>query len=187
MIFRIKHSWRLTLVVTGLWAAVNIRLGAWDGLGETAGFTVLAWGVGGALAALLINGALHELLKRVAGDSYRRAFESYGAEILDGMRWPAYITGGLMAAVAEEPFFRGLVLPAVEHPIAGVAVSALLFAACHWLRARYFGFWFWALWEGVLFGILMVATDCLLVPVIAHGIHDAVAYRVFDGMIRRDG
>ena len=74
----------------------------------------------------------------------------------------------------------------VDGTVVEVAVPAFIFAACHWLRARYFGFWLWALWEGLLFGMLMVITDSLLVPMIAHGIHDVVAYRVFDGMVSRE-
>ncbi len=185
MIFRIKHSWRLTLLVAIPWAAINAWLGAFEQVGEPGLMEVLAWGAGGALVALAINGVLHEALKRVSGERYRDAFDVYGKDILDGMHWPAYLSGGFMAAVAEEPFFRGVLLPAFDQPVVGVAVAALVFAACHWLRVRHFGFWLWALWEGILFGILMVVTGSLWVPMIAHGLHDVIAYRVFAGLIDR--
>ena len=91
-----------------------------------------------------------------------------------------------MAALAEEPFFRGFVLRNFDNPAAVIAVAALLFAIFHWLRSSYLGFWLWAIWEGVFFGILLVLTGSLLVPMIAHGFHDVVAYRVFQVLVGKD-
>ena len=42
------------------------------------------------------------------------------------------------------------------------------------------------MWEGIFFGLLFVFTRSLLVPVIAHGVHDVVAYRVLQALVRRD-
>lgn len=186
MIFLIKHRWWLALIVTLIWACANWRLDAWHHLagGPFAVPWQIVWGVGGACAALAINGVLHEILKRVSGATYLVRFQRYGDEILNGMHWPEYAVGGLMAAVAEEPFFRGVVLRQIDSPLLGIAVAAVIFALCHWVRLRYFRFWLWALWEGVLFGILMVVTGSLLVPMIAHGLHDVVAYRVFQLLLR---
>jgi hypothetical protein len=186
MIFRIKHHWYLALAAAIAGALAAWGLGGWEKL--TAGSWSLPWqvafGIGGGLLALAINGVLHEVFKRTLGERYLKAFAPYARDILGPMRWPEYILGGVMAAIAEEPLFRGALLWAVPHPAAGIAVAALVFAACHWLRPRYLGFWFWALWEGVLFGILMVATGSLLVPMIAHGLHDLAAYRVFQTLVR---
>jgi hypothetical protein len=140
-------------------------------------------GIGGAVVALLINGVLHELFKRLIGAPYLTRFERYGRDILDGMRWPQYVAGGLMAALAEEPLFRGLLLPAMDRPALGLLFAALIFGVCHWLQVRHFGFWLWAVWEGVLFGLLMVFSGSLLVPMIAHGIHDVAAYFVFGVLV----
>lgn len=82
------------------------------------------------------------------------AFQRYGDEILDGMRWPAFLCGGLMAALAEEPFFRGVLSRWFEPP--------------------------------VLFGILLVLTGSLCVPMIAHGVYDVAAYRNFHSLRRSD-
>ena len=68
----------------------------------------------------------------------------------------------------------------------GITVSAVIFAPGHWLRPRHFGVWLWAMWEGVLFGVLLVATGSLLVPMIAHGLHAVTAYRVFAALIRKN-
>ena len=188
MIFRIKHCWWLALLVTLVWSGFNALVGGWR---QPAGDELsLVWqvvlGLLGGGSALLINGVLHEVLKRSLGHAYMAAFKRYAREILDGMAWPAYLAGGLMAALAEEPFFRGFVLRSFDHSAVGIAVAALLFAICHWLRLSYLGFWLWAMWEGVFFGILLVLTGSLLVPMIAHGFHDAVAYRVFHVLVGKD-
>jgi membrane protease YdiL (CAAX protease family) len=186
MIFRIKHRWWLALIVTVLWAGGAWLLGGWTDLagGPFPRHWQIAFGLSGGCVALAINGVLHELLKRAVGKPYIQQFQQYGLEVLDGMRWPEYVTGGLMAAVAEEPFFRGFVLRAFEQPAIGVAVAALVFAICHWLRMKYFWFWLWAMWEGILFGVLMVMTGSLLVPMIAHGLHDLAAYWLFQSLVR---
>ncbi len=188
MIFRIKHCWWLTLLVALVWSGLNVPIGGWrDLVGDELSLRwQIALGLAGAASALLINGVLHEVLKRSLGHSYVAAFERYAGEILDDMSWPAYLAGGLMAAAAEEPFFRGVVLRSFDNAGVGIVVAAVLFASFHWLRLEYLGFWLWAIWEGVFFGILLVLTGSLLVPMIAHGVHDVVAYRVFQELVRKD-
>ena len=187
MIFRIKHYWWLALLVTLVCSGLSLSMGGWPRMvGEEWSLTwQIAFGVGGAGAALLVNGLVHEILRRSLGQGYMRAFQRYAGEILDGMAWPAYLTGGLMAALAEEPFFRGVVLGRFDDARLGVGAAAILFALCHWMRLSYLGFWFWAIWEGVLFGLLLVATGSLLVPMIAHGLHDVTAYPVLRALLGR--
>ncbi len=188
MIFRIKHCWWLALLVALAWSGLNVPIGGWrDLVGDELSLRwQIALGLLGGVSALLINGVLHEVLKRSLGHNYVVAFEGYAREILDGMAWPAYLAGGLMAALAEEPFFRGFVLRSFDNAAAGIGVAALLFAIFHWLRLSYLGFWLWAMWEGIFFGILLVLTGSLLVPMIAHGFHDVVAYRVFQELVGKD-
>lgn len=187
MIFLIKHRWWASLVVAAVLALLAWALGGYDQVLSdrlTLGAQI-ALGVGGALLALLINLLLHETFKRTIGPGYIAAFEAYGRDILDDMSWPDYAAGGLLAAVGEEPLFRGVVLRAFEAPALGIFIAALLFALCHWIRRRHFGFWLWAMWEGVLLGILLVATGSLLVVIIAHGLHDVAAYIAFDRIVSR--
>ena len=188
MIFRIKHHWVATLAVTLAGALLGYLLGGWERLfvPHLSIAQQIALGIAGTIAALAINFTLHTLLQRTMGTRYLAAFERYGNVVLDDMRWPHYLTGGLMAAVAEEPLFRGVLVGAIDQPIAAIIIAAVVFALCHWLRKEFWPFWFWAMWEGVLFGILFVVTGSLLVPMIAHGLHDVLAYRVFQSLLKAE-
>jgi len=185
MIFLIKHAWRRALVVAFVGALVTFLLGGWSSFAADAWGRSVLLGCAGGLAALGVNAVVHGVCKRLFGVSYERRFRRHGEAVLGPMRIPEYLTGGLMAAVVEEPLFRGLVLPlAGGHQVAGVALAALLFGAAHWLRAEFLPFWIWAVWEGVLFGALMVISGSVLAPMIAHGLHDVVAYVVLRRLMR---
>jgi membrane protease YdiL (CAAX protease family) len=71
---------------------------------------------------------------------------------------------GIASGIAEELFFRSLLVP-----ILGLVLSSLAFGALHQLRGRA-GF-IWAAWAtvmGILFGGLFLATGSLLGPIVAH-------------------
>lgn len=71
---------------------------------------------------------------------------------------------GVASAVAEELFFRGLLVPAL-----GLVFSSLAFGALHQLRGRVGWVWSgWATVMAVLFGALFLATGSLLGPIVAH-------------------
>ena len=186
MFFYLKHRWQIALLAAGVGGLLSWQFGAFTHL------TASPWslgaqigiGLGAGILSLVFDGALHEIFKRTLGQTYLEAFNHHGRVVLSRMRWPEYITGGLMAALAEEPLFRGTLLVAIDRGILGVVITGLLFAACHWLRREFLLFWFWAMLEGIWFGLLMVATGSLLIPMIAHGLHDIVGYRVFQAMIR---
>ncbi len=188
MIFHIKQHWRLTLGVTAATGLACAALGGFDQVTEGGPplWQLVLLGVAGAGGAMLFNGGVHEVLKRTFGRRYVERFRAYGRRILNGMGWREYAAGGLMAAAAEEPLFRGLLLGVFDAPALGIAVAAVVFALCHWMQARYFGFWLWAMAEGVIFGVLMVVTGSLLVPMIAHGLHDLLAYRVMAALVGRE-
>lgn len=186
MFFHLKHRWQIALLVTGVGGLLSWQFGTFMHLTASPWALETQIGVGmvAGILSLACDGALHEIFKRVLGQTYLEGFLRHGRVVLGRMRWPEYITGGLMATLAEEPLFRGTLLVAIDHGILGVVITALLFAACHWLRWEFLLFWFWAMLEGLLFGLLMVATGSLLIPMIAHGLHDIVGYRVFQAMIR---
>lgn len=186
MFFRLKHQWQIALLATGVGGLLSWQFGAFKHLMGSSWSLSTQIGIGLVAGALSLgcDGVLHEIFKRMLGQAYLEAFNQHGRVVLGTMRLPEYITGGLMASLAEEPLFRGALLLAIDRGILGVVVTALLFAACHWLRREFLLFWFWAMLEGIWFGLLMVGTGSLLIPMIAHGFHDMVGYRVFQALIR---
>ncbi len=186
MFFYLKHRWQIALLATGVVGLLSWQFGAFTHLMASPWSLTAQIGVGLAagILSLVCDGVLHEIFKRTLGQTYLEVFNHYGRMVLGRMRLPEYITGGLMAALAEEPLFRGTLLVAIDRGILGVAITGLLFAACHWLRREFLLFWFWAMLEGIWFGLLMIGTGSLLIPMIAHGLHDIVGYRVFQATIR---
>lgn len=190
MIFRLKHRWQVAAIVTVLVALVGWPLGAWQSLppGDVGLAWQVAYGLAAAAGAIAVDGLLHYTQLFLRGETYRREFLAFGGVVLGPMRWPEYLTGGAMAALAEEPLFRGLLLPlilsATSSSVAAVLVTALIFAACHSIAWKYWPFWLWGMWEGIAFGILYLVTGSLIAPMIAHGLHDVIGYRVFQYEIR---
>lgn len=186
VIFKLKHRWLTALAGAGTlallswlgawcWSGVWPTLPAWDS-------NLVALGIACGLGTILLDGVIHGICTLCLGATYQRAFDAHARAVFGTMGPPEIATGGLMAAVGEEPFFRGLLLPAlaaVVGPVAAVAISSLVFAGCHWLSWRFWPFWLWACGEGLVFGTLYVATGSLLVPLLAHGIHDWVGYGYF--------
>lgn len=157
----------------------------------------LALGVAAAIPMLLVvrmimkidHPAITEI--KTVGDSSLMA----GLLKLTG---PELLVVSLCAGVGEELAFRGCLLPAFIQlmdyllgsqtpyqvgdgfaevsPIAiavAVAISALAFGAVHAITRLYAVM---ATVMGVVFGLLMVFTDSLIVPIIAHAVFDAVQF-----------
>ena len=71
---------------------------------------------------------------------------------------------GAASGIAEELFFRGLLVPAL-----GLLFSSFVFGVIHQLRGK--AGWIWASWAavmGLLFGALFLATGSLLGAIVAH-------------------
>lgn len=87
--------------------------------------------------------------------------------------WPMLLVGIVLAPLAEEIFFRGLLFPALARPVGAswaAAITAALFAALHfnWVGLiPIFGL-------GVLLARSYHRTGSLLVPVFIHGLHNAL-------------
>lgn len=76
----------------------------------------------------------------------------------------------LLAGAGEELFFRGVV-----QPVLGLPAASLIFGAVHVGGRGFIGYGAWAACIGALFGWLMVATEGLLAPIVAHAVYDALA------------
>lgn len=191
MIFRIKHRWLYALVATVVLAAVAWLGGGWATFGpyQNCWQCTLLWGGVAGGAAVALDGAIHGLALLFGGTWYRDAFRRFAARVQGPMKPPEFVAGSLMAAVGEEPFFRGLLLQTVLLPAGLPAVPAVLlvglvFATAHAFRGMPLLFWAWACWEGVYFGGLLVASGSLVVPMIAHGVHDLVGYLAFGILLK---
>lgn len=191
MIFHIKHRWQNAVVATLVLAAVAWLGGGWGTFGPYHGCwqCTLLWGGIAGGAAVALDGAIHGLALLFGGTWYRDAFRRFATRVQGTMRPPEFVAGSLMAAVGEEPFFRGLLLQTVLIPAGLPAVPAVLlvglaFAAAHTLRGAPALFWWWGFWEGVFFGWLQVASGSLVVPMIAHGVHDLAGYLAFGVLLK---
>jgi membrane protease YdiL (CAAX protease family) len=95
------------------------------------------------------------------------AFNAEFSRLFARVGVPAILAGGLLAALGEETFFRGILQNEW-----GLVPAAAIFALAHVGRGlRLFSIW--ALLEGLLFGSLYQLTGNLLVPMIVHGVHDS--------------
>jgi membrane protease YdiL (CAAX protease family) len=81
----------------------------------------------------------------------------------------------LLAGVAEEALFRGVLLPWLSDRLpqwAALLVSSGVFGALHWISATYA---FLAGLAGAWFGLLLLLTGNLLSPIVAHAAYDLAA------------
>lgn len=111
---------------------------------------------------------------------FLRAFDEAIEQLFGRIRLPAIVAGGLLAALGEETFFRGI----LQHEI-GLVPAALLFALAHVGRGSMNLFAAWGILEGLLFGWLYQLTGNLLVPMVVHGLHDSVAMFIARYLYRR--
>ncbi len=87
--------------------------------------------------------------------------------------WPLLLVGVILAPLAEEVFFRGLLFPALAKPVGvfwSAAITAALFAALHfnWVGLiPIFGL-------GVFLARAYHRTGSILVPIFIHGLHNAL-------------
>ena len=95
------------------------------------------------------------------------SFKAGYARLFGHVGIPAIFAGGLLAALGEETFFRGILQREW-----GILPAAVLFALAHVGRGLKI-FTVWALLEGLVFGWLYQLTGNLLVPMIVHGMHDS--------------
>jgi membrane protease YdiL (CAAX protease family) len=189
MVFRIKLHWWSSLSVSVVALVVAWRLGGLENLLGNFGTTwaALAAGTAGALGCLVINYALHASFRLILGDSYSKKYYEFAMDVIRHMGPVDALAAGVMAAVAEEPLFRGVLLPALGGSAWGVVGSAVVFGIAHFLRREYWGFFLWGIGEGLVFGMLYVLTGSILVPAVAHGTFDTIGFLYFEQLRKRGG
>lgn len=153
---------------------------SWDWL-------AFAWGV----LATLPTFALFWLTYRVPVGSLRKIREFLTRELapsLSNLRWYDLVLLSILAGVAEELLFRGLLQPwigrACDSAGAGQFVSNLLFGVVHWVTPLYA---LLACVIGNYLSWLMTVTqpNNLLTPIVTHALHDYLAFLVIVAEYRR--
>ena len=155
-------SWLLSLLFAAL-AVTGAEVQRRSLLGEVDAFPVaLSLALGGAVAAVMIF-VTRRLLQPRRGKWVQEWIDHLGGSLATSTIASALATAA--AAVSEELFFRGLLLPWL-----GLVVSSLLFGAVHLVgggRAR----WTWALAAtllGLALGEVTVCTGSLAGALVAH-------------------
>lgn len=182
MLFTIKRYLLPTLLLCCFFGAGALFLRRILLLSWSFSFSLLATLIGlGAVAAS--DGVLHGVFWLARGERYLARYRALVYHFAP-QRIPEIAAGGLLA-MTEELFFRGIVLQgAVERlewtPVNALLLSALLFALLHIiLRRKLALFAVWALWEGLLLGIVYLLSGSLLVSLLVHGLHDGGGFALF--------
>jgi membrane protease YdiL (CAAX protease family) len=102
-------------------------------------------------------------------------------QIFPNPRWWQIALVASAAGFGEELLFRGLLqaglselLPVPHAPLVALVAASLVFGAFHWLSTTYA---ILATLAGVYFGGLLLYSDSLWPPMIAHGLYDFLALR----------
>ncbi|HAA32794.1 MAG TPA: CPBP family intramembrane metalloprotease [Cyanobacteria bacterium UBA8553] len=116
--------------------------------------------------ALGITGA-SSLLYRL-WSAYRQSADFYLQMVLKPLILPDIIWLGLLPGMSEELLFRGVMLPAIGLNAIGLVATSLVFGILHLSGPQQWPYVVWASIIGLLLGYSALATDNLLVPIVAH-------------------
>lgn len=128
-------------------------------------FTIQAILLGLGIAVLIT--AASSLVYRL-WPAYRQSADFYLELVLKPLVLPDLIWLGLLPGMSEELLFRGVMLPAIGLNTVGVVATSLLFGILHLSGSQQWPYVIWASAVGLLLGFSAVATDNLLVPIVAH-------------------
>ncbi len=183
MLFTLKRTWAGGLLGLVVLAALGLGLRRLLGTGaevkalpEAAVFGVAAFAV-----VLCSDVLLHGLFLLLFGEPYRRRHREL-AEVFRGQTAAAILAGATMAGCGEELVFRGLGTGVVY-----LAAAAVAFGLLHHFRRSLWPFTLWAMWQGLILGAALWWTDNLLVPMVAHFLHDLTGFLIFRHLNRRPG
>jgi membrane protease YdiL (CAAX protease family) len=159
----------------GFWPAIGM---GWETPSRHEQLRAIGWGLVATLpllAALFVLDrfpiAPLERVHRLAAEATRHIFPD--------PRWWQLAVVSAAAGLGEELAFRGLlqgglawVIGQPAGPWIGLVVAALVFGVFHWLSTTYA---LLAMLAGLYFGGLLLLTDSLWPPIVAHAAYDFVA------------
>jgi membrane protease YdiL (CAAX protease family) len=109
-----------------------------------------------------------------------------GRSIAESRAWQLVLLG-LAAGIGEETLFRGVLQPwmtDLTSPWTAIIITSIVFGLLHAMTPMYFVV---ATAISLYFGWIMLKTDNLLVPVLAHGLYDVVGFLVLRWKFRGEG
>jgi len=178
MLFFLKRTWKGGLA--GLAVLALLGFGLRSQLSNVPAFKIspahALLGFALFLAILASDVTVHLMLSKFFGAGYRRRHRELAA-IFGGQTGTAMLTGALMAGVGEETVFRGLSAQPLE-----LAIAAVVFGLLHHIRARFWPFTLWAIYQGLLLAGAIYLTGALFVPMLAHFLHDLAGFLIFRRM-----
>ncbi len=182
MLFLLKRTWGSALLGLLVLAVLALSLQAWLGTGPPFALSVyhVVIGLGVFVAVLASDILLHILFSLVFGDAYRSRHREL-AELFRGQTVAAMFAGAALAGFGEELLFRGL----ATNPIY-LTAAAVAFGLLHHVRLALWPFTCWAIYEGLLFAAALYVTGALLVPMVAHFLHDLAGFLIFREINRGD-
>ena len=148
--------------------------------------TALANGVIGTIPLILIFLAFEQIQAKSVGNIRRLLLETLGPGLLD-RHWTDLLILALIAGIAEELLFRGVIQPWIEQfwgVTAGLVISNFIFGLVHAVTPLY------ALLAGIVGMYLGLSLNYgteknLLVPIIIHGLYDFLAFFALIRMYRK--
>ena len=148
--------------------------------------TALANGVIGTIPLILIFLAFEQIQAKSVGNIRRLLLETIGPGLLD-RHWTDLLILALIAGIAEELLFRGVIQPWIEQfwgVTAGLVISNFIFGLVHAVTPLY------ALLAGIVGMYLGLSLNYgteenLLVPIIIHGLYDFLAFFALIRMYRK--
>jgi membrane protease YdiL (CAAX protease family) len=145
------------------YAGLPLEFGGW--------FAGVMWGTAAAVSLAGVNLMLLRAPRnRWPGDSLRHVCRVIVRPLFEHVNGAQIALVSVLAGIAEELLFRG-----VLQGIVGLPAASLIFGAVHVGGRSFVGYGAWAACIGALFGWLMVTTGGLLAPIVAHAVYDALA------------
>lgn len=167
---------KVAVVVEGGMFLVAALIAWWVGISILDQLNVtwnhVALGVVASLLPLLVVLGVAESDTRF-GEMSRRDFGPVIAMFRKATLFDIFYVSAL-AGLGEEALFRGLLQTGIASHVgvvAAIVIASLVFGLAHALSKSYFAF---AALIGIYFGLLLVWTGSLLVPMIAHGLYDFI-------------
>ena len=100
--------------------------------------------------------------------AYRQSADRYLELVLKPLLWVDLIWLGLLPGLSEELLFRGVMLAALGLNAIALIISSLVFGLAHLSGSGQWPYVVWAAIIGLVLGYSAIATQNLLIPIVAH-------------------